>query len=87
MMADCEAELACVDVDGARRRVRRDMDGILLAAGDANRLACVEKKLRARPRSDPDELCGVLASSEGRVAVMRPEDPEQIFGDAVAARV
>ncbi len=81
LLGDAEGALARVDLEGDRRRVHRDTDGILLGAGEPARVASVEKACRAGQRLDAEALCRILATRNGRVVVLSPGNPEQIFGD------
>jgi hypothetical protein len=81
LLADTEGVLARVDLEGDLRRVHRDMDGILMGAGEPTRVASVEKACRASQHLDAEALRRILATSAGRVVVLSPGDPEQIFGD------
>jgi hypothetical protein len=81
LLAGSEGALARVDLEGELRRVHRDMDGILLGAGEPARVASVEKACRASGHLDAESLRRILATPTGRVAVLDPEDPERIFGD------
>ena len=81
LLADTEGVLARVDLEGDLRRVHRESDGILLGAGEPTRVASVEKACRASQHLDAEALRRILATSAGRVVVLSPGDPEQIFGD------
>jgi hypothetical protein len=81
LLADSEGTLARVDLEGESRRVHRDMDGILMGAGEPTRVAAVEKACRASERLDAEALRRILATATGRVAVLDPKHPERIFAD------
>jgi len=80
LLADVQGVLARVDLEGELRRVRREMDGILLGAGEPARLASVEKACRASGPLDAEALLRILATPTGRTVVLVPEDPERVFG-------
>ncbi len=81
LLADTEGVLARVDLEGDRRRVHRETDGILLGAGEPTRVASVEKACRTSQHLDAEALRRILATGAGRVVVLSPGDPERIFGD------
>ena len=72
---------ARVDLEGELRQVRREMDGILLGAGEPALLTSVEKACRASGPLDAEALLRILATPAVRTVVLGPEDPERIFGD------
>ena len=81
LLADAGGVLARVDLAGERRRVHREMGGILLGAGERSRLASVEKACRDSQRLDAQGLLRVLAVLGGRAVALDPTDPERILGD------
>jgi len=81
LMADARGTLARVDLAGGRRRIHRELDGILLCGGEPNRLASVEKACRASQQLDAAGLLRALAALGGRALALDPNDPERIFGD------
>jgi hypothetical protein len=81
LLADARGVLARVDLEGELRRVHREMDGMLLGAGEPARLASVEKACRASGQLGAEALLRILATPTGRTVVLGPEDPERVFAD------
>jgi hypothetical protein len=81
LLADAEGLLARIDLQDERRQVHREMDGILLGAGEPARIASVDKACRASEHLDAEALRGILAISGASVFLLDPADPERIFGD------
>jgi hypothetical protein len=81
LLADSDGVLARIDLEGAQRRVHREIEGMPIGAGDPTRVASVERACRDCGHLDAKSLGRVLAAHRGRVAVLDPEDPERIFGD------
>jgi hypothetical protein len=81
LLADADGALARIDLEGARRRVHREMDGILPGVGVPARVASIEKACRASERLDTEALRRILATPSGCVFVLDPADPERIYGD------
>jgi hypothetical protein len=81
LLADAGGVLARVDLAGERRRIHREMDGILLGGGERSRLASVEKACRAGQPLDAKGLLRILAALGGRAMALDPNDPERILGD------
>lgn len=80
LLADAGGALARVDLEGERREVHRDTDGILLGVGASAHLASVEKACRASQHLDAEALRRILATPAGSVFVLDPADPERILG-------
>jgi hypothetical protein len=80
LLADAGGSLARVDLEGERREVHRDTDGILLGAGASAHLASVEKACRASQHLDAEALRRMFATPAGSVFVLDPADPERILG-------
>jgi hypothetical protein len=81
LLADAGGELARVDLEGDRRQLHRDVDGVLLGGGEPARSASLEKACRARDELDAEALREVLSNCGGRGVVLSPEEPERIYGD------
>jgi hypothetical protein len=81
LLADAGGDLARVDLEGELRRVHREMDGILLGAGEPTRVDSVEKACRASEHLDTEALLRILATPAGCVFALDPADPERIVGE------
>jgi hypothetical protein len=81
LLADADGILARVDLQGELRRVHRGSDGTALCAGEPARVASVEEACRASQHLDEEALRRILATPASRVLVLKPEEPERIFGD------
>lgn len=72
LFADASGELAEVAITGSERRVRRARDGVLVSAGDALRIAELEKACAAAGALTPAALGALVADGNGAHAVLDP---------------
>jgi hypothetical protein len=71
LMADANGDAAGIDVDGARRRVLRPDQGLVVAGGAGGAAAELAKVLGERPPAGPEELARALAGG-GAAALADP---------------